>query len=140
MAAKEGAITKRLIDEMKKAPKIWVKKRHQSVFQTGEPDIAIVLNGCAGFIEVKKIDGELTALQAVTMQKLTDAGAYVALFIWDKEDGIFYILDNVQAEPIWTDYIGKISYLYKSFCIEVPLDSYAILSRLKKFFGEVIDV
>ncbi len=76
---KEATVTRNLIKAMKNAcpnKLLWVKKRHQTAYSAGEPDIAGVFDGHPFFIEVKRYeDGVLTALQAQEMKKLSGAKA-----------------------------------------------------------------
>ena len=80
---KEATITAKLVKELRGIDGTWVKKRHQGAFGAGEPDILMVWKGHSFFIEVKRIDGELTPLQAMTLDAVAKAGAFTAVFVWD---------------------------------------------------------
>jgi len=136
---KEATITKKLIEAMKKSfgLGIWIKKRHQSAYSAGEPDIAGVLNGRPFFIEVKRIDGKLSPLQADTMNKLSRAGAYVGLYVWIKLNGKckFILIDDLtERDYDWSRFVGKVWNINVTSFVHQELDGAAITARIERFY------
>ncbi len=127
---KESTTTKNLLDELKKVPKIWVKKRHGSAYSTGEPDIAGVYKGKAFFIEVKRFeDGELSKLQAYTLRDLALAGSYCGLYAWDHKNKIFRVADQLHSS-VWPDLVGKTRMILGDGFKTVNMDGHDILKRI----------
>jgi len=76
----EQKVTKEVIgylDTLKEAhrPIWWVKLHGHAMQQRGLPDLMVVLNGQAIFMELKKPGGKATPLQTHTFNKLRLAGA-----------------------------------------------------------------
>lgn len=129
---KETTTTRKLIDELKKVPKLWIKKRHGSAYSTGEPDIAGVYKGKAFFIEVKRFeDGELTKLQGITLKDLAQAGAYCGLYAWDHTHKFFRMIDRLPHSS-WSEYIGKTRHTLGSGFRTVNMDRHDILERITR--------
>ena len=76
----ERALTKQIMDHIKQlrqqGERIKAKKLHGSQYQTaGDPDILIVCDGLAIFLEVKKPGGKPTRLQLQRIEEWKAAGA-----------------------------------------------------------------
>lgn len=69
-------MTASIIRRLKAMPNLWWVKIHGGPMQrAGLPDMLIVDNGKAKFIELKAPAGRVSPLQEVTMAKLRKAGA-----------------------------------------------------------------
>ncbi len=72
----EGRLTAAIIRRLK-SKKIWYLKIHGGPMQrAGLPDLLIIVDGNAGFCEIKSEKGVVSPLQAATLRGLEQAGAY----------------------------------------------------------------
>ena len=67
---KENDITARVIKMMCTVPGCFARKKFSGRFQSGDPDIAGVINGWAFFVEAKVVGGELSRLQAAMLEQV----------------------------------------------------------------------
>ena len=82
------------------AARVWSRngKVVRSKVRRGWPDISLVLpNGRAAFLEVKSHAGRLRPDQAVMIQKLREASAYVAV-VKSLDDAIFELNGWLEAD------------------------------------------
>ena len=78
----ESEVVKAILKWLKAAGYVFVYKTHGSAYQAaGLPDIVVIdHNGRFVGLECKRSDaGKLTALQAVTLNRITQAGGYAAV-------------------------------------------------------------
>ena len=75
----EARLTATIVRELKRR-KIWHAKIHGGPHQrAGLPDLLVIVNGRAGWFEVKTLCGKLTPLQEAMLRRLRDAGCYAGV-------------------------------------------------------------
>lgn len=102
---KEASVTTKLIKHLNSLPNCFARKRHGGAYTSGDPDIHICYCGKTIFIEMKVLEGELSELQAVMMQRWQGAGAVCVLAVWDHENKEFIFFVN-KAD--WRRLCGKV--------------------------------
>ena len=80
---REPAVTANIVKAFNTVPECRAKKKHSGKFGGGDPDLSGVYRGRAFFVEVKKLDGLLTELQAAELEKWREVGAAVFVGIYD---------------------------------------------------------
>lgn len=102
---RETQVTAKLVKALNAIPGCCARKRHGSAYTSGDPDVSVVYRGHAIFIEMKMLDGELSDLQAVMLERWQQAGATCVLGVWDPEQKAYAFF---VGPKIWQDYVGKI--------------------------------
>ena len=102
---KESGVTAKLIKHINSIPGCFARKRFGGAFSSGDPDIQICYRGHTIFIEMKTMDGQLSDLQAIMMQRWQAAGATCVLGVWDAGNKEFIFFVN-KAD--WRRLCGKV--------------------------------
>lgn len=92
----EKAIVEKIVKALR-AKGCWVTKLHGGPMQqAGLPDLLVVWQGRAIFLEVKKPGGEATKLQLHTIEKLREVGAVAAVVF--SVDEAMKVLDGSDVD------------------------------------------
>ena len=101
---RETQLTAKIVKQLCTFSRCYARKRHGSAYCVGEPDIYACYGGGSVFIEVKMLDGALSTLQAIMLQRWQDAGALCVLAVWDPEQKALAIFHNKN----WVAYTGPV--------------------------------
>lgn len=103
---REPAITDKIVKALNGVEECRAKKKHSGKFGGGDPDVSGCFRGHAFFIEVKKLEGELTLLQADQLEKWRKAGALTFVGIYDTSAKLFMLIELDESES-WDQFANK---------------------------------
>ena len=102
----ETKVTASVVKKLNSVIACRAKKRHSGRYGSGDPDVSGVYRGNAFFVEMKKLDGAITELQADELQKWSDAGAETFVGIYDDATRRLALIDLAASET-WRDFANK---------------------------------
>ena len=101
----ETQVTANIVKAFNAVEHCRVKKLHSGAYGGGQPDVTGVYRGYAFFIEVKKIDGLLSDLQAAELNKWRAAGAETFVGIFEPKTKMLAFV-KLDPHEDWTQFAG----------------------------------